>query len=204
MALVVKNPLANTGNIRDVSSIPGSGRSTGEANGAPPQYSCLQNPMDSGAWRAMVLRVTKSLTRLKWLSTHHTQHARSSNLRQLKKKKWRIFGHRDLAILTYRNVLFSSSVQTLYILMDWVSRSKPVCAFWKINHDSESIRKLCIHLLIATQVKMAESNKNPFCYLAQFVRLEKWDWISKPQASWLQSAATQLMGFFLLYLQLFW
>ena len=62
---MVKNPLANTGNIRDVNSIPGSGRSTGEANGAPPQYSCLQNPMDSGAWRAMVLRVTKSLTRLK-------------------------------------------------------------------------------------------------------------------------------------------
>ena len=65
MALVVKNPLANTGNVRNLSSIPGSGRSTGEGNGAPLQYSCMQNPMDSGAWRAMVLRATKSLTRLK-------------------------------------------------------------------------------------------------------------------------------------------
>ena len=87
MVLVVTNPLANPGDIRDVSSIPGSGRSTGEGNGAPLQYSCLQNPMDSGAWRATDLRVTKSLTRLKRHSTHHTQHERSSNLRQFKKKK---------------------------------------------------------------------------------------------------------------------
>ena len=70
---MVKNPLANTGNIRNVSSIPGSGRSTGEGNGAPLQYSCMQNPMDSGAWRAMVLRATKSLTRLSDLV--HTTHS---------------------------------------------------------------------------------------------------------------------------------
>ena len=38
--------------------------------GKPLEYSCLENPMDRGAWRAMVYRVTKSLTRLKWLSTH--------------------------------------------------------------------------------------------------------------------------------------
>ena len=43
--------------------------SPGEANGNPPQYSWLENPMDRGAWRDMVHRVTKSWTRLKWLST---------------------------------------------------------------------------------------------------------------------------------------
>ena len=60
MVLVVKNPPANAGDIRDVGSIPGLGRSSGERNGNSHQYSCLKNPMERGAWRAAVLRVTKS------------------------------------------------------------------------------------------------------------------------------------------------
>ena len=51
-------------NAGDLSSIPGSGRSPGEGNGNPLQYSCPENPMDSGAWRATVHRVAKSRTRL--------------------------------------------------------------------------------------------------------------------------------------------
>ena len=54
--LSVKNPPATAG---DVSSIPGSGRSPGEGNGNPLQYSCLGNPMDRGAWRTTVHEVTK-------------------------------------------------------------------------------------------------------------------------------------------------
>lgn len=123
---------------------------------------------------------------------------------QLEKNVWGLRPYMCEWPLPHRNAVPSFSAHTLYLLRDWAVRSKPDCAFKKINHDSHSIRKLCIHLLIATKVKMAESNKNPFCYLVQFVRLEKWDWISKPQASWLQSVATQLTGFFLLYLQLFW
>ena len=54
-------------------SVPGLGRSPGEEPGNPLQYSCLENPMDRGAWWAAVHGVTKSWTRLKWLSTHmHT------------------------------------------------------------------------------------------------------------------------------------
>ena len=52
VALVVKNPPANAGGIRDVGSIPGSGRSPLGGHGNPLQYSCLENPMDRGAWRA--------------------------------------------------------------------------------------------------------------------------------------------------------
>ena len=48
-------------NARDVSLIPGSGRSPGEGNGNPPQYSCLRNPMDRGAWGATVHEVAKEL-----------------------------------------------------------------------------------------------------------------------------------------------
>ena len=47
----------------DPGSIPGSGRSRGEGNGNPLQYSCLENPTDRGAWRATVHRVTESRTR---------------------------------------------------------------------------------------------------------------------------------------------
>ena len=51
-------------NAGDPGSIPGSGRSPGEGNGKPLQYSCLENPMDRGAWQATVHRVTKSRTGL--------------------------------------------------------------------------------------------------------------------------------------------
>ena len=65
MALVVKNPPANAGDVRDTGSIPGLGRSSRRGHGNPLQYSCLENPMDRGAWQAMVLGVAKSQTRLK-------------------------------------------------------------------------------------------------------------------------------------------
>ena len=60
VALVVNNPPANVGDIRDAGSIPGSGRSPGGGRGSPLHYSCMENPMDRGAWRATVHRVAKS------------------------------------------------------------------------------------------------------------------------------------------------
>ena len=70
MVLVVKNLPASAGDVRDMGSIPGWGRSPREGNGNPLQYSCLKNPMDRGAWRAIVHRVTKELdTVQKVLST---------------------------------------------------------------------------------------------------------------------------------------
>ena len=62
--LVVKNPLANAGDIRDTGLIPGSGRSSGGGHGNPLQYSCLENPMDRGGWWATVHGVAKSQTQL--------------------------------------------------------------------------------------------------------------------------------------------
>ena len=62
VALVVKNPPANAGDIRDMSLISGSGRSSGGGHGNTLQYSCLDNPMDRGAWWATVHRVAKSQT----------------------------------------------------------------------------------------------------------------------------------------------
>ena len=62
--LVITNLPASGGDIREVGLIPGSGRSPAEGNGNPLQYSCLENPMDRGSWRATDRRVAKSWTRL--------------------------------------------------------------------------------------------------------------------------------------------
>ena len=61
---MVKNLPANARNAREVGSIPGSGRSPGGGHGNPLQYSCLENPMDRGAWWATVHGVAKSRTQL--------------------------------------------------------------------------------------------------------------------------------------------
>ena len=58
---MVKNPPDNAGDIREVGSIPGLGRSPG-GNGKPLQYSCLENSMDRGTWLATVLGVAESRT----------------------------------------------------------------------------------------------------------------------------------------------
>ena len=60
VALVVKNPSANWWKVRDSGLIPGSERSPEGGHGNPLQYSCLENPMDRGAWQATVQSVTKS------------------------------------------------------------------------------------------------------------------------------------------------
>ena len=61
---------ASACNAGDLGSIPGLGRSPGEGSGNPLQYSCLENPMDRGAWRATAHGVTKSRTRLSLSVTH--------------------------------------------------------------------------------------------------------------------------------------
>ena len=68
VVLVVKNLPANAGHVRDMGSIPELGRSPGVGNGTPLQYSCLENPMDRGAWWITVHRVAENQTQLKRIS----------------------------------------------------------------------------------------------------------------------------------------
>ena len=70
VVLVVKNLPANAGDIRTKGSTPGLRRSPGGGHGNPLQYSCLENPMDGGAWQPTVCGLKKSRTWLKWLSRH--------------------------------------------------------------------------------------------------------------------------------------
>ena len=57
---MIKNPPVNVGDLRDIGSIPGWGRSTGGGHGNPLQYTFLENPMDRGAWQATVHGVKES------------------------------------------------------------------------------------------------------------------------------------------------
>ena len=72
MVLVVKNLSASAGDVSNMGLIPGSGRSPGGGNGNPRQYSCLENPMDRGAWQATDKRVwvTKKLDTTEEISMH--------------------------------------------------------------------------------------------------------------------------------------
>ena len=78
MAQQIKNPPAMQEMQADMGSIPGWGRFPGEEHGEPLLYSCLENPMDRGAWWVTVHRVTKSQTQIKWLSAHFCHSNRNS------------------------------------------------------------------------------------------------------------------------------
>ena len=70
---VVKNLPASARDVRDTGSVPRMGRSPGEGNGNPLQYSCLENSMDGGAWWATVHGVAKSRTRLSNFTFFHAR-----------------------------------------------------------------------------------------------------------------------------------
>ena len=88
--LVVKNPPANAGDKREVGLIPGSRRSPGGGHGNPLQYSCLENPMDRGAWQATVHGVAESdTTKATWhtcmlhISGLHFAHLQNKTLSEM-------------------------------------------------------------------------------------------------------------------------
>ena len=80
VALVVKNPPDNAGDIRDEASIPELGRAPGEGHGSPLQYSCLENITSRGAWLAVVYWAAKSWTWLKQQQQHTHTHTHSLSL----------------------------------------------------------------------------------------------------------------------------
>ena len=103
VALVVKNPPANAGDRRDAGSIPGSGRSPGEGNGNPLWYPCLENPMDRGAWRATVHRVTKSQTQLS-VHVYACTHTHTHRQTRQTKRRWFLFGEQRAVVPSCRYV----------------------------------------------------------------------------------------------------
>ena len=87
---VVKNPPASAGDIRDVGSVPRLGRSPGDGNGCPLQYSCLENPMDRGAWWATARGVAES-DMAERLTLSHDRLAKSMTVKYLPVIDWMEF-----------------------------------------------------------------------------------------------------------------
>ena len=85
VVLLVKNPPANAGDLRDTGWIPGWERSPGVGNGNLLQYSCLENPLDTGACWATVHRVAKSRTQLKQQNMYAFKISCSKNILLLKR-----------------------------------------------------------------------------------------------------------------------
>ena len=105
MVLVVKNLPANAGDVRDMDSIPGSERSPGGGHGKPLQYSCLEHPMDRGAWQATVHRVAQRWTWLKRLSTDATS---NSNSRYRPKRNESIWPCKNLHMNVHNSFIYNS------------------------------------------------------------------------------------------------
>ena len=87
MALIVKNLFVNAGDTRDVGSVPGSERSTGEGNGNPLQYSCLENPVDRRAWWVIAHEGRKESDTAEHAVTHTNRLQRSTGIRLSRRKK---------------------------------------------------------------------------------------------------------------------
>ena len=104
-----KNPPARTGDARDTGLIPGSGRTRGGRNDNPLQYSCLENPMDSGAWQATVMRsqrvrYNRAPTYLH-LSISYKTHNSLSRKKERKKELGRESLPSDISLLSLRLML---------------------------------------------------------------------------------------------------
>ena len=123
VVLVVKNPLANAGDLRGAGLTPGSGRSPGGGHGNTLQDSCLENPMNRGTWRAQVHSVAKSQTILKQLSTHTIF------------DKY-CFALPRIIILGTELVLSTESGMNEWITQSWVLVKRWACEFWLHQHPA--------------------------------------------------------------------
>ena len=154
MVLVVKNPPATAGDIRDTGSIPRWRRSPGGGNGNSIQYSCLENPLDRGAWWSMVYGVTKSQPLLKRLRMH----AHIIDIQYI--LSWEvnypvIKDHHDNGVLNFLWVNFLSylEVKTIHHNFPVLSATllhsafpKKVTKHWNINQSRYLLITLTVNL----------------------------------------------------------
>ena len=142
-------------------SIAGSEISTGEGNGNPLQYSCLKNPMDRGAWYAIVHRVTKSWTQLKWMSTQNKWHQRFWSDYD---KSWQnIKLHGNIRDLHYEPIIKVGKHTTWRFTVKWSSHLRKAKAhehslniYWKDWRWSSST--------LATWCEELTHEKRPWCW----------------------------------------
>ena len=120
--LVVKNLHANARDIRSECSVPGLRRSPGGRHGNPLQYSCLENPMDRGAWQATVHRFAKNQTSLKGLSTQEQLIFRVEQKNEIQSYQLSRICLRSVTFSLYFSLFFIGRRYQLYI---WKLYCKP-------------------------------------------------------------------------------
>ena len=162
--LVVKNPPANAGDIRDTSLIPGSGRSLEGWHGNPLRYSCLENPMDRGAWRATVHRVTKSWTLLKRLTMHAPVHV-------IREKG--IFSPACQQPLTLPNVLYPAIFTLCRHLSFWSLLYGKKCLWGKVGQPWRQGPTAESHAAVVTTVTMTVASLFPYSQRLQLTNRER-------------------------------
>ena len=108
---MVNNPPANAGDTENTGSIAGSERSPGGRNGDPLHYSCLENPMDRGAWQATVPGVLKSQA---WLSDWANRHIKKKKeKKKLRYIKWNTHNYTDCNFKKKKPILAGSQVSLI-------------------------------------------------------------------------------------------
>ena len=161
---MVKNLPANTGDIRDTGSIPGSGRSPGGGHCNPLQYSCLENPMDRGAWWAVVHRFSKSQTQLKWLGTHREK------LLPILAFAWTTSG--SLYHLSYSYKLMNSLVTQMVKNTPAVWETR----VWSLGQEDSLKKGMATHSsILAWRIPWTEEPGGPLSMGSQRVR---YDWVT--------------------------
>ena len=130
--------------FREAVSILVLGKSPGEGNGNPLQYSCLENPMDRGAWQATVHGVEKSQTQLKWRSTYAVEKSETYHLSQVIKVS--IGSHKSYRL--------------------WSSSPKPELIVKKTNLRQTQIKGLCTKFLTSTSENCQKSSKEGKCEIS--------------------------------------
>ena len=131
---------ASASNAGDLGLIPGSGRSTGEGNGNPLQYSCLENPMNGGAWWATVHGVAKSRTRL----SKQLNDLRQDRIRLGKKQNFKVQANREQKGMDVRDSWIRVRIRIVQILrID--EEVYLLCKTRKRNHDIHKFRTRSSH-----------------------------------------------------------
>ena len=170
MVLVVKNLPANAGDTRDMSLIPGLGRTPGEGNGNSLQYSCLENSMDRGAWKATVHGVAKGWTQLSTCTHMHFSYYSYNTASATYKKttKWTTFLSQEInneslgTILVFQRLrLHASTAGGISSIPDWGIRSSMPRRGWrKLTGTSYLLLNNPRQTLSLLQLQMQESRKN--------------------------------------------
>ena len=112
-----KESTCNSGEAKDVGSIPRSGRSPGEGNGNPPQHSCLEDSMDRGAWQAIVCGVTKSQTGLSTLqqTRRRLEHEWMMFEAHRRPSQWTQVSHLTAQVTALQRVVS----EQLWVILQW-------------------------------------------------------------------------------------